>query len=242
MAEGTPALGRTPPRPDGRAKVTGRRRRLTACRRWRPPGRSSYRGPGQRTVLATPGKTSWRHKSSWGAAVPGPRSRGRGRATGRCGSGLGHGDRPGCRARRVGPHGHRPAAAGSSSGLGVVYRRTACGTLNEGQVRLRLESVVTPDGPRSRLLPRPGVAMSLPSTDAEVEWFGSGPGEAYRDSRAAARVGRHLSTVSAMQIPQVRPRENGNRRQVVSPAGCRAGWGRGVGRAVRPTPRPAGRS
>jgi beta-galactosidase len=56
--------------------------------------------------------------------------------------------------------------------------------------------------------------MSLPGTDAEVEWFGPGPGEAYRDSRAAARVGRHLSTVSAMQIPQIRPQENGNRHQV----------------------------
>ncbi len=108
----------------------------------------------------------------------------------------------------------RLAAAGSSCGLGVVYRWTACDTPNAGQARLRLETVVTPDGPWSVPLPRLGVAMSLPGTDAEVEWFGPGPGEAYRDSRAAARVGRHRSTVSAMQVPQVRPQENGNRHQV----------------------------
>ncbi|MER7476031.1 glycoside hydrolase family 2 TIM barrel-domain containing protein [Streptomyces sp. NPDC126510] len=108
----------------------------------------------------------------------------------------------------------RLAAAGSSSGLGVVYRWTACATPDAGQARLRLEAVVTPYGPWPVPLPRLGVAMSLPGTDAEVEWFGPGPGEAYRDSRAAARVGRYRSTVSAMQIPQVRPQENGNRHQV----------------------------
>ncbi|WP_445035728.1 beta-galactosidase small subunit-related protein [Streptomyces hayashii] len=108
----------------------------------------------------------------------------------------------------------RLAAAGSSCGLGVVYRWTACDTPDAGRSRLRLETVVTPDGPWAVPLPRLGVAMSLPGADADVEWFGPGPGEAYRDSRAAARVGRHRSTVSAMQIPQVRPQENGNRHQV----------------------------
>ncbi|MFG2802476.1 glycoside hydrolase family 2 TIM barrel-domain containing protein [Streptomyces pseudovenezuelae] len=108
----------------------------------------------------------------------------------------------------------RLAAAGSSSGLGVVYHWTACDTSHADQARLRLETVVTPDGPWPVPLPRLGVAMSLPGTDADVEWFGPGPSEAYRDSRAAARVGRHRSTVSAMQTPQVRPQENGNRHQV----------------------------
>ncbi|MGC0406641.1 beta-galactosidase [Streptomyces sp. SAI-126] len=108
----------------------------------------------------------------------------------------------------------RLAAVGSSSALGVVYRWTACDGPDAGQVRLRLECAVTPDGAWSVPLPRLGIAMSLPGTDAEVEWFGLGPGEAYRDSRTAARVGRHRSTVSAMQTPHVRPQENGNRHQV----------------------------
>ncbi|GAA3248297.1 glycoside hydrolase family 2 TIM barrel-domain containing protein [Nonomuraea helvata] len=108
----------------------------------------------------------------------------------------------------------RLAAVGSSSALGMVYRWTACDGPDAGQAPLRLECTVTPDGAWSVPLPRLGIAMSLPGTDAEVEWFGLGPGEAYRDSRTAARVGRHRSTVSAMQTPYVRPQENGNRHQV----------------------------
>ncbi|WNZ10795.1 glycoside hydrolase family 2 TIM barrel-domain containing protein [Streptomyces sp. 11x1] len=108
----------------------------------------------------------------------------------------------------------RLAAAGSSSALGVVYRWTACDGPDAGQDRLRLECAVTPHGAWSVPLPRLGIAMSLPGTDAEVEWFGLGPDEAYRDSRTAARVGRYRSSVSAMQTPYVRPQENGNRHHV----------------------------
>ncbi|MGW2572489.1 glycoside hydrolase family 2 TIM barrel-domain containing protein [Streptomyces sp. NPDC001537] len=108
----------------------------------------------------------------------------------------------------------RLAAAGSSSALGVVYRWTACEGPDAGQARLWLECAVTPDGAWSVPLPRLGIAMSLPGSDAEVEWFGLGPGEAYRDSRTAARTGHYRSTVSAMQTPYVRPQENGNRHQV----------------------------
>ncbi|MHC5906907.1 glycoside hydrolase family 2 TIM barrel-domain containing protein [Streptomyces sp. S6] len=106
----------------------------------------------------------------------------------------------------------RLAAAGSSSGLDVVYRWTAAAGPDAN--RVRLETTVTPDGAWTVPLPRLGVTMSLPGTDAEVEWFGPGPGEAYRDSRAAARVGRYRSAVSAMQTPYLRPQENGNRHHV----------------------------
>jgi beta-galactosidase len=111
----------------------------------------------------------------------------------------------------------RLAAAGSSCGLGVVYRWSAPeGGDADGdgdQTRLRLEVAVTLDGDWSVPIPRLGVAMSLPGDDAEIEWLGLGPGEAYRDSRAAARVGRFRSTVAAIQTPYVRPQENGNRHQ-----------------------------
>lgn len=91
-------------------------------------------------------------------------------------------------------------------GFGMLadYRWTADGD------RLHLQVDVTPDGEWPCTLPRLGLRMALPSADA-VEWFGAGPGEAYADSRQAARVGRFSSTVDALQTPYVFPQENGNR-------------------------------
>jgi beta-galactosidase len=109
----------------------------------------------------------------------------------------------------------RLAAAGSLSGLSVVYRWTAPGTGEGPQPhRLRLQVTVTPEGDWPVPLPRLGVALSIPGDDADVEWLGLGPGEAYRDSDRAARLGWYRSAVSAMQTPYVRPQENGNRRHV----------------------------
>lgn len=108
----------------------------------------------------------------------------------------------------------RLAAAGSASGLAVVYRWTAGDGPDAAGNRLRLQTTVTPDGAWEAPLPRLGIAMSLPGGAADVEWFGLGPGEAYRDARDAARVGRYRSTVAAMQTPYVRPQENGNRHHV----------------------------
>ncbi|MFJ9381140.1 glycoside hydrolase family 2 TIM barrel-domain containing protein [Streptomyces sp. NPDC101455] len=111
----------------------------------------------------------------------------------------------------------RLAAVGSSSGLGVRYRWSTSGDGGiPGRTGLRLQVTVAPDGDWSAPLPRLGVAMSLQGTEADVEWFGLGPGEAYRDSLTAARVGRFRSAVTAMQTPYVRPQENGNRHQVRS--------------------------
>jgi beta-galactosidase len=47
-----------------------------------------------------------------------------------------------------------------------------------------------------------------------VEWFGGGPGEAYPDSRRAARIGRYRLSIDEMQTPYVKPQENGNRTGV----------------------------
>jgi beta-galactosidase len=61
-----------------------------------------------------------------------------------------------------------------------------------------------------------------------VEWFGLGPGEAYRDSRAAARVGRFDLPIEELQTPYLFPQENGNRSDVR--------WARivdGAGRGLR---------
>lgn len=70
---------------------------------------------------------------------------------------------------------------------------------------------VTPTGSWEIPLPRLGLRLELPAQLGDVEWFGGGPGEAYSDTRAAARVGRYRSSVDALQTPYVLPQENGNR-------------------------------
>jgi beta-galactosidase len=102
----------------------------------------------------------------------------------------------------------RAGAAGTSLGLEVIYRWRAAGE------RLWLTVEVTPVGSWDVPLPRLGVALSLTGEDAELEWFGLGPGEAYRDSQSAVRVGRYRRTLAELQTPYVRPQENGNRRAV----------------------------
>jgi len=99
-------------------------------------------------------------------------------------------------------------AAGTGLGLDVTYRWRA-----EAE-RVWLTVAVTPRGSWEVPLPRLGVGFSLAGEDAEVEWFGLGPGEAYRDSESSARVGRYRRTLAGLQTPYVRPQENGNRRAV----------------------------
>ncbi|UFU06142.1 glycoside hydrolase family 2 TIM barrel-domain containing protein [Ruania halotolerans] len=60
-------------------------------------------------------------------------------------------------------------------------------------------------------IPRLGLLMELPESLDQVEWFGGGPGEAYRDTRQAARIRRHRGNVDALQTPYIFPQENGNR-------------------------------
>jgi beta-galactosidase len=64
------------------------------------------------------------------------------------------------------------------------------------------------------ILPRIGVRLALPAGLDRVTWFGGGPGEAYPDSRRAARVGRYSRSVDELQTPYVRPQENGSRADV----------------------------
>ena len=102
----------------------------------------------------------------------------------------------------------RVGAAGTALGLDVVYRWSA-----EAE-RVWLTVAVTPRGSWDVPLPRLGVALSVAGEEGELEWFGLGPGEAYRDSESAVRVGRYRRTLAELQTPYVRPQENGNRRAV----------------------------
>ncbi|MEO3753143.1 glycoside hydrolase family 2 TIM barrel-domain containing protein [Streptomyces sp. B6B3] len=103
----------------------------------------------------------------------------------------------------------RLAAAGFERGLRVRYTWTAEGAA------LRLVVHVVPEGSWGDLvLPRLGVRLALPAAFDAVRWFGLGPGEAYPDSREAARVGLYAATVAELQTPYVVPQENGHRAEV----------------------------
>ncbi|MEP6851856.1 MAG: glycoside hydrolase family 2 TIM barrel-domain containing protein [bacterium] len=104
----------------------------------------------------------------------------------------------------------RVAPAASDLGLFATYTWSRA---DGGGLRLRLE--VEPDGDWSGVpLPRLGLRMELPATIADVEWYGLGPGESYRDARAAAHLGRFRKPIEALQTPYLRPQENGNHLDV----------------------------
>ncbi|MCF6525137.1 beta-galactosidase small subunit, partial [Streptomyces sp. JJ36] len=92
--------------------------------------------------------------------------------------------------------------------------RTVCRWTAEGEHGVRLEVAVHPEGDWPGTLPRLGVRLGLPARYGHAEWFGGGPGEAYPDTRAAARLGRWRAAVDALQTPYVRPQENGARAGV----------------------------
>ena len=92
----------------------------------------------------------------------------------------------------------RVGMAPSDAGLLATYTWTADG---DG---LLLTVDVVPDGEWTIPLPRLGLRLALPAGLDRLEWFGRGPGEAYRDTRRAARVGRFAASVDELQTP-VRP-------------------------------------
>jgi beta-galactosidase len=102
----------------------------------------------------------------------------------------------------------RVAPAATDLGLLATYAWTA----EDGALALALE--VIPDGEWNFPLPRLGVRFAVPAALDHVEWFGRGPGEAYPDSRLAARVGRFARTVDELQTPYLMPQENGSRTEV----------------------------
>ncbi|MEU8221087.1 glycoside hydrolase family 2 TIM barrel-domain containing protein [Kribbella sp. NPDC048915] len=110
----------------------------------------------------------------------------------------------------------RVAPEGLGVGVRTTYTWAAC---DKG---LQLTVDVEPEGewggtavtPRCSSWPRVGVRMTLPRALDNVHWYGGGPGEAYADSRDAARVGRYARTVDDLQTPYVVPQENGARIDV----------------------------
>ncbi|MER5936125.1 glycoside hydrolase family 2 TIM barrel-domain containing protein [Streptomyces sp. NPDC001928] len=102
----------------------------------------------------------------------------------------------------------RVAPAAREVGLRTVYRWTSDGT------RLRLTVSVTPEGDWKVPLPRLGVRFGLPAASTGiVSWFGSG-GEAYPDTKAAAKGLLWDADIEELQTPYLRPQENGARSDV----------------------------
>ncbi|RKS07337.1 beta-galactosidase [Nocardiopsis sp. Huas11] len=101
----------------------------------------------------------------------------------------------------------RTRVAAAASELGLLAEYTWTGDAHALALDLSVEAV----GDWPCPLPRVGVRLELPPELGEVEWFGRGPGEAYRDVAQAARVGRFTSSVDGLQTPYLRPQENGNR-------------------------------
>lgn len=102
----------------------------------------------------------------------------------------------------------RVAPAATDLAVLTTYRWTA-----EGE-RLTVQVTTEPVGAWHGVLPRVGLRLAAPATLDEVQWFGGGPGEAYADSRHAARIGRYTRRIDDLQTPYVFPQENGNRTAV----------------------------
>jgi beta-galactosidase len=128
----------------------------------------------------------------------------------------------------------RVAGAWRQAGLDRLERRTIAVERTAGALRARLRVApagarfgllatltwdadgllsvhVAPDGSWPCPLPKMGLRVVLDAAVEKVSWFGRGPGEAYRDTYHATRVGRFTAPVGELATPYVRPQENGNR-------------------------------
>jgi len=76
-------------------------------------------------------------------------------------------------------------------------------------VALRLHLV--PTSGWSLVWPRLGVRFDVPLHVDEADWFGTGPGESYPDSRRSVLVGRYRAPVDRLTFPYAWPQESGHR-------------------------------
>lgn len=64
------------------------------------------------------------------------------------------------------------------------------------------------------VIPRIGLLTIMPQEFNEVSWFGRGPGENYKDSKQACRIGQYEATVPELFTHYDYPQENGNREDL----------------------------
>ncbi|MEV0289587.1 glycoside hydrolase family 2 TIM barrel-domain containing protein [Kribbella sp. NPDC050820] len=99
-------------------------------------------------------------------------------------------------------------AAATDARVLTTYRWTSDGK------RLAADVEAEPVGEWTVPWARVGLTLGLPPGFREITWFGLGPGQAYPDARAAARVGRYSATIEELQVPFIYPQENGARADV----------------------------
>lgn len=79
---------------------------------------------------------------------------------------------------------------------------------------LGLTAQVAPGPGWGRNWPRIGFDLELPQEFDRVSWTGFGPGQKYPDTGMAQKLGWFNATVEELQVPYVRPQENGSRAGV----------------------------
>jgi len=102
----------------------------------------------------------------------------------------------------------RTAAPNRREGVLTSYRWTA----DADGVRALID--VTPESGWTTPVARVGWLLELPAELDAASWFGRGPGEAYSDTRQAARIGAFSTSIDALHTPYARPQENGQRLDV----------------------------
>ena len=98
----------------------------------------------------------------------------------------------------------------------MLFRSFACEytytVTGDGGVEIAVN--VDSQGELPPTLPRVGLQFTVPANCDQVTWHGRGPGEAYRDTKQAQRLGWWRATVNELYTPYIFPQENGNRTDV----------------------------
>ncbi|MEE9231027.1 MAG: glycoside hydrolase family 2 TIM barrel-domain containing protein [Acidobacteriota bacterium] len=89
----------------------------------------------------------------------------------------------------------------------VEYR-----VFGDGEIRISVSFV--PGDTDLPDLPRFGMQMTLSGEFQNLEWYGRGPHETYRDRKTSGRVDRFSGTVDEQLVEYSRPQENGNKTDV----------------------------
>ncbi len=87
-------------------------------------------------------------------------------------------------------------------------------SLREGQ--LWLHAQIEPTSRWDLVFPRIGLRFDLPSSVNRADWFGTGPGDSYPDSRRGVLVGRYAEHIDDLTVRYARPQESGHRSDLRS--------------------------
>lgn len=88
-------------------------------------------------------------------------------------------------------------------------------TLKSGESSIHVRASGEFNGKNTpEIVPRIGLMAVMPSSFDSVSWFGRGPGESYKDSKQAGRMGTYSRSVEELWQHYDFPQENGNREDL----------------------------